>query len=69
GESYTVKPGDSYWKIAYEFYGSARQWQVVYEANRNKMKNPDNPHMIFPGMELEILSIADSFPFSPPSTK
>ncbi|MDR3115165.1 MAG: LysM peptidoglycan-binding domain-containing protein, partial [Treponema sp.] len=56
-EEYTVKAGDSYWTIAEHFYGDVQLWRIVYEANKDRMRNPDNPHLIFPGMMLRIPGI------------
>ncbi|MDR1301693.1 MAG: LysM peptidoglycan-binding domain-containing protein [Treponema sp.] len=56
---YTVKSGDSYWSIAYQFYGDAQKWKLIYNANKTSMKNPDNPHAIFPGMVLTIPGITE----------
>ncbi|MDR0721782.1 MAG: LysM peptidoglycan-binding domain-containing protein [Treponema sp.] len=53
-QEYTVKAGDSYWSIADRFYGDVQLWRIVYEANKDRMINPDNPHLIFPGMALTI---------------
>ncbi|MDR2662569.1 MAG: LysM peptidoglycan-binding domain-containing protein [Treponema sp.] len=38
-------------------YGDARQWRKLYEANKSKLPNPDNPHLIIPGMVLDIPSL------------
>ena len=51
GGSYTVKSGDSLSKIAKHFYGDASKWHQIYEANRDKIKNPD---LIHPGQEFTI---------------
>lgn len=48
---YVVKAGDSLSKIAKEFYGDAKRWKEIYEANKDKIKNPD---VIHPGQELRI---------------
>lgn len=40
-ESYTTKSGDSLQKIAKEIYGDAEKWNVIYEANRDQIKNPN----------------------------
>jgi nucleoid-associated protein YgaU len=50
-QSYTVKSGDSLSKIAKHFYGDGNKWHQIYEANRDKIKNPD---LIHPGQELTI---------------
>lgn len=51
GKSYTVKSGDSLSKIAKHFYGDGNKWHRIYEANRDKIKNPD---LIHPGQEFTI---------------
>ena len=51
GQSYTVKSGDSLSKIAKHFYGDANKWHRIYDANRDKIKNPD---LIHPGQEFTI---------------
>ena len=50
-QTYEVKSGDSLSKIAKQFYGDASKWHRIYEANRDKIKNPD---LIHPGQELAI---------------
>ena len=51
GRSYTVKSGDSLSKIAKAHYGDGSQWKRIYEANRDKIKDPD---LIHPGQEFTI---------------
>jgi nucleoid-associated protein YgaU len=53
-QEYTVKTGDSYWSIADHFYGDVQMWKILYEVNKDRMRNPDNPHLIFPGMVLTV---------------
>ncbi|MFP3091327.1 hypothetical protein LQZ21_13480 [Treponema sp. TIM-1] len=50
---------DCLWRIAeFDFvYGDPRQWPRLYEANKDKFPQPDNPHLIVPGMILTIPSI------------
>jgi nucleoid-associated protein YgaU len=50
-QMYTVKSGDSLSKIAKHFYGDANKWHRIYEANKDKIKNPD---LIHPGQEFTI---------------
>ncbi|TES91821.1 MAG: peptidoglycan-binding protein LysM [Candidatus Cloacimonadota bacterium] len=50
-EFYTVKSGDSLWKIAQEFYGNGNKYQEIFEANKEVIKNPD---LIYPGQTLRI---------------
>jgi nucleoid-associated protein YgaU len=51
GKTYTVKSGDSLSRIAKAEYGDASQWKRIYEANRDKIQNPD---LIHPGQEFTI---------------
>ncbi len=59
-EYYTVRliPGrrDCFWRIAeYDFiYGDPWKWPKIYEANKSILPNPDNPHLILPGLKLKI---------------
>ena len=57
---YVVTTGDTLWDIAGkpEIYGNPWQWRRIYEANRGKMPQPNNPHLIHPGMILDIPSRA-----------
>ena len=49
--TYTVVKGDSLSKIAKKLYGDAQQWKKIYEANKERIKNPD---LIQPGWVLTI---------------
>jgi nucleoid-associated protein YgaU len=51
GRDYTIKSGDSLSKIAKQFYGNAGEWKKIFEANKDKIKDPD---MIFPGQKIII---------------
>lgn len=42
---YTVVSGDCLWKIAKKFYGDGNRWPDIYNANRDKIKNPN---LIYP---------------------
>jgi tetratricopeptide (TPR) repeat protein len=39
---YTVKLGDCFELIAYRFYGKRQMWKQIYEANKNKIIDPNN---------------------------
>jgi tetratricopeptide (TPR) repeat protein len=60
---YTVRPWnpwrDCFWNISGRSwaYGDPTKWQIIYEANRSKLPQPDNPNLIHPGMVLDIPSI------------
>ena len=49
----TVQAGDSLSKIAKRELGSANKWHAIYEANRDKIKDPD---LIHPGQVLTLPS-------------
>ena len=51
--SYSVVKGDCLWNIAKkkEHYGNAFAWPVIYQANREKIKNPD---LIYPAQVFSI---------------
>lgn len=48
---YVVKKGDSLSQIAKREYGDANKWRRIFEANKDKIKDPD---LIHPGQELKI---------------
>lgn len=60
---YTVRPWsvsrDCLWNIAGRpwAYGDPTKWRLIYNANRSKMPEPDNPDLIHPGMVLDIPSL------------
>ncbi len=41
GRNYLVLPGDSLWKIAQKFYKNGAEWRRIYDANRDKIKDPN----------------------------
>ncbi len=51
GKTYTVKSGDSLWKIAKQFYGNGAAYTKIASANSDKIKNPN---LIYPGQVLNI---------------
>lgn len=50
-QTYTVKKGDSLSRIAKHIYGDASKWKLIYEANKDTIKNPD---LIYPDQVLNI---------------
>ena len=48
---YVVQKGDSLSKIAKQFYGRPSEWRRIYDANRERIKDPD---LIQPGWKLTI---------------
>jgi nucleoid-associated protein YgaU len=49
--TYTVQPGDSLSKISKQFYGNANMYMKIFEANKDKLDDPDK---IRAGMDLRI---------------
>lgn len=49
--TYTVEKGDSLSKIAQRVYGRADRWTLIFEANRDKISDPDR---IYPGQVLVV---------------
>ncbi len=46
-----VQPGNSLWRIARRSYGSGWDYTVIYEANREQIRNPD---LIYPGQVFAL---------------
>lgn len=57
--SHTVRPGDTLWGLAREYLGDPRQWRSIYEANQDRITNPD---LIVPGQQLVIPSAGATAP-------
>ena len=51
GRTYEVQPGDTLSAIAEKFYGKASQYDRIFQANRDKMTDPDH---VKAGVELVI---------------
>ena len=51
-ETYTVKGGDSLWKIAQNKLGDGNRYMEIFYANRDKLDSPQS--VIHPGDELNI---------------
>ncbi len=50
-QMYTVQRGDSLSKISKEYYGDAMKYNVIFEANKPMLKDPN---LIYPGQVLRI---------------
>ena len=50
-QTYTVQPGDSLSKISKQFYGDANKYMKIFEANKDKLSDPDK---VRAGQELVI---------------
>lgn len=50
-QTYTVVKGDCLWNIAKKFYGNGSKYTVIFNANRDKIKNAN---LIYPGQVLTI---------------
>ncbi len=53
---YEIKKGDTLWAIAKEFYGNGSKHTLIFEANREVIKDPD---LIFPGQKIRIPAEAE----------
>jgi len=51
--TYTVQKGDCLWNIAKKFYGNGSKYTKIYEANKDKIRNPN---LIYPDQVLIIPS-------------
>ena len=50
-QTYVVQKGDTLSKIAVEYYGDARLYTKIFEANRDVLQDPNK---IKPGQKLRI---------------
>jgi nucleoid-associated protein YgaU len=50
-DSVIVQPGNSLWRIARRTYGNGVQFTVIYEANKDHIRNPD---LIYPGQIFNL---------------
>ncbi len=46
-----VQPGNSLWRISRFIYGEGLRYTVIYQANRNQIRDPD---LIYPGQIFEV---------------
>lgn len=49
--NYVVKSGDSLWSIAKKYYSDGSKYTKIYNANKDKIKNPA---LIYPGTKLVV---------------
>jgi len=52
---YTIKKGDTLWKIASDFYNDGSKYPVIVEANQEVIKDAD---LIYPGQNIRIPELA-----------
>jgi len=50
-QNYTVQKADTLQKISLKFYGTTKKWNIIYEANKDKLKAPDR---IYPGQVVNV---------------
>ncbi|MEQ9519669.1 MAG: LysM peptidoglycan-binding domain-containing protein [Parvibaculum sp.] len=48
-----IQPGNNLWNIARQLYGTGYRYTVIYQANRDQIRDPD---LIYPGQILETPS-------------
>jgi hypothetical protein len=51
GQSFTVQPGNSLWRIARRSYGVGTRFAVIYAANRDQIADPD---LIYAGQVFKL---------------
>lgn len=51
GKVVKTHPGDTLAKIALREYGDESQWELIYQANKHKISDPD---ALYPGTDLRL---------------
>ena len=59
----TVQPGNSLWRIAQNAYGDGVRYAIIYNANRDQIRDPD---LIYPGQVFILPGGPDLLPAGPP---
>ena len=52
-----VQPGQNLWRLARRVYGSGLRYTVIYQANRDQIRDP---HVIYPGQAFAIPAVPAS---------
>jgi len=50
-KTYIVQNNDTLQKISYKFYGTTRKWKMIYNKNKNVIKNSDR---LYPGVTIKL---------------
>lgn len=58
-----VQPGNSLWRIAQGTYGQGIRYAIIYNANRDQIRDPD---LIYPGQVFVLPGGPDLLPAGPP---
>jgi nucleoid-associated protein YgaU len=53
-QTYTIEKGDTLSAVSKRFYGKAKFWHQIFEANRDTIQDPDR---IFPGQTIKLPAI------------
>lgn len=61
--SFTVRPGDTLWRIAAETLGDGKRWPEIFELNRDKLSRPED---LQAGMVLRLPGAPGQTPAPPP---
>lgn len=51
GDKVIVQPGNSLWRLARRTYGDGMNYSVIYEANKDRIRDPN---LIYPGQVFEL---------------
>lgn len=51
-----VQPGNSLWRISRSAYGEGRQYTIIYEANKDQIRDPN---LIYPGQIFDVPETED----------